>query len=273
MVSEMSCSEFRKYISAYIDHEISVDRALPLEEHLQACATCARRLQLEQWLAELVRYSYPRVPCPPALEDKIRKALMEQTTARPFLRALVAVAGSVAVVVLWIVVQMLRPAGTLPPRVALAAELYEELLRNELVLSVRSHDVATLDQWLSQRLPFYSRGALRSPEGLVPEGAGVVRLGSESLGAVTYRSPRGAALLLIGAAGQDPGGRHSVVLDGAKFHTFTVGRRKLVLWDHGELSYVLVSEGEHDGARACASCHTDVKSDRLVDFPVVTGEL
>ncbi len=273
-MATMTCNEFRKYISAYVDHEISVERAMQLEEHVQACSACSRLLQAEQWVAESVRQFYPRVACPPALEERIRNAVVDRGALTRSLRLLPAAAGlAVILLLVWALARTPAPDRSLPPRVALAAQLYKELLKDQLPLSVRSHDVAVLDQWLAEHLGFYPRGTLRSPDGLLAEGAGVVHAHGEMLGAVAYQSPRGAALLLIGVAERGPGGGTTVAAKETAFRTFIQGRRKFVAWKHGKLSYVLVSEGEQDGARACSSCHTGVTSDRLADFPGVTGQL
>lgn len=270
----MTCSDFRRYITPYIDHEISLERAVQLEEHVGTCPKCSRRLQAEQWAAESVRRYYSRVPCPPELEHVVRRALKERGPVHRWVRPAVAVAGLATLGLLSMFVGIRHATSSLPPRVALAAELYEQLVQEELFLPVRSRDVAELDRWLAQHLYFYAQGTLRpAAERFVAVGASVVHHGGEALGAVAYQSPSGPTLLLIAPVGPERTGDETVRLGNSMFRTFTQGRRKFVSWSHGTLSYVLVSNGEHDGARACASCHSGVRSDRLAEFPSMVGEL
>ncbi|GIW44073.1 MAG: hypothetical protein KatS3mg077_1355 [Candidatus Binatia bacterium] len=260
----MTCRDFRKYISAYVDHEVGVERALELEEHIQACERCKRSLELERWSADLVRQCYPQAPCPTTLEGRIRAVLARPRRLWPVVTATTAVVA--AGLLLWFATQLTRTEASLPRRVAVAAELYDEWVRGRLVLSARADEASALDEWLARQLAFYPPGALRAPHGFTPVGVKVVKDGGDQFGVVVYRSENGPALLLIAARQSEPK-RPRREADAAGFLRYARGNQKLISWNHGPLSYVLVSRGTHDGAQACGTCHSGVRSDRLADFP------
>ncbi|MCX8070839.1 MAG: zf-HC2 domain-containing protein [Candidatus Binatia bacterium] len=263
----MNCNEFSKFLSAYVDHELGVDRAVELEEHLEGCQACARRLQVEQWIAESVRRHYVLDDCPPALEQKVRALLVEREASWRWIVPSAAVTALLAaVVVAWLALHGGGSNALVSPRVALADRVYEAVRSGEMPLLTRSADAAVLDRWLAERLVFYHPGTLRLPDGMVPEGANVLRAEGEDVGVVVYRSGNGPAVLVVAAKRDLPAQGARVRLGRSEFRTFAHNGRKFIAWNHGEVSYVLVSEGEQDGARACASCHAGVASDGLKDF-------
>ena len=264
----MSCRQFRKYISAYVDHELSAELAVALEEHLAGCPSCRRRLEAERWVADALRRSYVRQPVPPRLQASVAAALERQASPEPRRHWLAAAAGLAAAAVLFAVAWNRSPqAGVLPPQAALAAQLYEQAVAQQFVLELRTANASEADLWLATNLPYYPAGSLRPPTGVQLEGVATVWEGQRRFGAVLYRAEGKPVLLLVAplaeqSATEAVGGARTV-----RFHTYETGGRKLVAWSHGSLSYVLVSQGTHDGARACASCHAGVESDRLRDFP------
>jgi anti-sigma factor (TIGR02949 family) len=269
----MSCNDFRKYITGYVDHELSVDLAVALEEHVEKCSPCQHRLQAERWVADAVQRYYVRQPVPERLQASLAMMLSRAAGDTMRRRWLAAVAGGLAAAVVLLAVAWNRsPQGrALPPQALLAAQLYEQAVAEQFVLELRTAEANEADRWLATQLAYYPTGSLRPPIGMRLEGATTVRgAGLQRLGVLLYRAEGKPVLLLVAPAethGPTEGNRR---VGNTQFRTYQSRGRKLVAWSHGSLSYVLVSQGPQDGARACASCHAGVESDRLRDFPAAS---
>ena len=71
----MNCEEVRSLLDEWVDGELDEPTALALESHAASCPECARRLQFERRLKELVARK-ARAPEPPAyLAEKVRRAV------------------------------------------------------------------------------------------------------------------------------------------------------------------------------------------------------
>ena len=78
----MDCSSFRESIFRYQADEVPAEERALLQSHLDACADCARRLEIEDALLKAVKSGLARVPTPPGLETRVRAALAQERDRR-----------------------------------------------------------------------------------------------------------------------------------------------------------------------------------------------
>lgn len=265
-VEAVTCKEFHKYVSAYVDHELRLELAVALEEHATGCNACSRRLEAEQWTAAIVRSCYVQHPLPPGLVERIRLRIGERQrgSRRPW--GVVTAVAALVLVALVPAVQWSKKRFIAPPQVMAALQLYEDVLAQRISAEVNTADAAAADRWLAQKFPFYSPGLLRTSSEMELAGVAAVEVLGRQAGAVMYRAQNGPALLLITAKEDLPGNGRGVYVGNTEFRLFHRQGRKVLMWNHGAVSYILVSRGQHDGAQACASCHENVHSDRLNEF-------
>lgn len=71
----MNCVQFRTYLSAFADGELSVEANLEALEHLNMCPDCAARTVDIQSLKVTLREVWPETPAPEGLRQRISAAL------------------------------------------------------------------------------------------------------------------------------------------------------------------------------------------------------
>jgi hypothetical protein len=74
----MGCASFRTSIHHYQADELPQADREAFEAHLNACADCARALEVEEGFLRALRARMPHAESPPGLEDRIRAALREE---------------------------------------------------------------------------------------------------------------------------------------------------------------------------------------------------
>jgi anti-sigma factor (TIGR02949 family) len=73
----VNCNVFAQWLVHYQTDELPEDDRAALQEHLDGCSGCHRRLQIEDRFLEVLRDRMPRVAAPPGLETRVRAALAE----------------------------------------------------------------------------------------------------------------------------------------------------------------------------------------------------
>jgi anti-sigma factor RsiW len=148
----MTCQDTERLADAYVDGELSADRAAELEAHLSTCAACTERVEsLRALSGDLRAAPYFRAPA----------ALVSAVTPRPAPKALlaptwlpwtIAVAASVvaAVTLLRPLPSQMRATGEAD---AVVASHVRSLMANHLV-DVESSDRHTVKPWFVGRLNF-----------------------------------------------------------------------------------------------------------------------
>ncbi|MHC5109155.1 MAG: anti-sigma factor family protein [Planctomycetota bacterium] len=79
----MNCTLFQKYVSAYADGELSVEKNLDALEHLNVCPGCARRVADIQQLKTTLKRVISTETAPPELARRIRDNLDQPLTDQP----------------------------------------------------------------------------------------------------------------------------------------------------------------------------------------------
>jgi anti-sigma factor RsiW len=74
LVAGLHCGEVLADLTEHLDGRLALDRALRVDEHLEACASCRT---LSEEMAAVVRAvrSLPDEPLDPGIQDRLRTAL------------------------------------------------------------------------------------------------------------------------------------------------------------------------------------------------------
>ncbi len=79
----MNCPETRSLLDAYADGELDAAGDVGIEDHLAACADCARILREQRALAAALRSNLRRHPAPAGLRESILASLTPETAPDP----------------------------------------------------------------------------------------------------------------------------------------------------------------------------------------------
>ena len=77
----VNCETFREWLVHFQADEVAEGDRGRLQEHLDACPGCSRRLEIEDGMLRALRARLEPTPAPPGLETRIRAALAEQSPA------------------------------------------------------------------------------------------------------------------------------------------------------------------------------------------------
>lgn len=77
----VDCYAFRDWIPHFQADEVDDAQRQALQEHLDGCADCARRLELEDGFLRALKARLPRHVAPPGLETRVRAALDETASS------------------------------------------------------------------------------------------------------------------------------------------------------------------------------------------------
>ena len=82
-VEHFSCAEVSNRLYDFLDDELASDDTVRVQEHLQDCERCARRVEFEVQLMKEVRRRLSRVPVPTWAFERLGAKLI-QLQAHPF---------------------------------------------------------------------------------------------------------------------------------------------------------------------------------------------
>ena len=162
----MNCLQTRESLSAYIDGELSPDRAAEVAEHLSSCDECAREYEQMLVTVRTLRDELVRHRAPDVLRARVRTALREEQLAPP--ARLVptprrawripwhVVAAAMVVAVASSGITLLARGGRSSAS-ALADEVLTSHIRSlmpEHLTDIRSSDQHNVKPWFNGRLDF-----------------------------------------------------------------------------------------------------------------------
>ncbi|MEO6026060.1 MAG: anti-sigma factor, partial [Candidatus Binatia bacterium] len=250
-----TCQSLRLQLAAYADDELGVDAALEVERHLDACGACRRAVARQRHLAQALHTLYPAADPAPGLEARVRHGLFGLTAARR-----TAIAGALVIAIAGGFVAWrggaafhasghdARPASdpmrasdalaTDPaPAIVAAAALHRQVDAGGMPLQLASADVATVNTWLREHLPF--AGTIGDPgsDAITLTGATRVMLGAHPAGLVRYRSNGRTISLFLLAAPVWNDGAAPVRVGTVDFRVFQRRGLDLIGWSHASISY------------------------------------
>lgn len=74
----MTCSEFRPYLQAYVDSELSPERAISVERHLSECTECFCEVEITRSVCQATRASVVEVPMCPEFRARLCQCLSDE---------------------------------------------------------------------------------------------------------------------------------------------------------------------------------------------------
>jgi len=213
----VTCRDLRHLLPDAVDGELADPLWREVADHAAACPECARRLEFDRRLKELVARR-ARLPEPPAyLAEKVRRAVEHARGPRPLHRrfAVPALAAGVLAVVGVLAWVVLGPGGPEPGLAEALARDHASYLARTDAAQVRSNDPRAIETWFRGKLPF----DLRLPElAALPSGARVCRVLDRRCALVFYeREGRRLSLFAFG-----PDDFRGPMPDGVREGHFTV---------------------------------------------------
>ena len=182
----MNHIEAQPLLDAYLDHELDLAAALPLERHLQECAECRDRLTARHLLQAKIRAAPLRYPVPPHLSLRISRRIPSGPASARWPRAL---AAGLLLAIAAVSGGFFLGRSSLPSA-DLRAELINAHVRSVLsthAIDVVSSDHHTVKPWLSNQLPFSPPVPELTAQGDVLLGARVDYLGRKRMAVLVYQ--------------------------------------------------------------------------------------
>ncbi len=269
-------------LAAFAEHQLDASESVRVEAHLRACERC--RTALEEVRRGIAFASeLEAVPMPGELANRIRTSLergespaasgQEAGANGRWMRVAAGILLVLAGVALYWQVNRpwarLREADSMPTAFERQGlEVHDLLKRGEMKVEFATSDEHEVWRWLgSQRAPITSLVANRSADErarFVPAGAAVRELAGGRASVIAYRIDGRPVTLML--AFEDD------VLDApspgwwSKRVTHRRDRAGVnsLTWTVGGGTYVMVSELDGYGQRACFICHTDDKFQRPI---------
>jgi hypothetical protein len=269
-------------LAAYAEEQLDQARRAEVERHLAACSECQRSLaSIVEGIALASQLSAE--PMPADVAARIRSALLDAPLPgaaprrsggpQPWLAAAAMLLAAIAIGMYWHLnrpwIEM-RTVGTAPTTFEEEGlALHGDVRDDPASLSFRSGDERALWQWLDAQGAPVTTMAIERPAAeranFVPLGAAVRTLGGAQTSVLSYRID-GRPVTLALARGHDVADAPS-----AGWWTKRVTHRRgpdgvnSLTWTVGGGTYVMASELDGTGQRACRICHTSATFANALD--------
>jgi anti-sigma factor RsiW len=186
----MHCEEARRLIHSYVDGELDFPRRLGIDRHLDICHTCKRERHAWFELRSAVREQMPYFSAPPALVQRVRLMVREQTPQEAgtvslpwrWLAACAAFAMAVALMIMIVFLPSHQPSLTQE----LVAGHVRSLMSDHLTDMVWT-DYKTVGPWFVERLGFAPPVEDLAEEGFPLVGCRLDYVGGRRVAALVYR--------------------------------------------------------------------------------------
>ena len=273
-------------LAAYAEHQLEPSDRARVAQHLEGCSECRAALDDVRRGISLASRLGPE-PMPQDVAARIRGLMeresqpgqQEEAPTRRFRRwqqaaaAVLVLAASVAVY--WQVnrpwVQLHSASEPSPRFESEGRQLHDRLVAGTAQLSFASADERALWHWLgTQRAPVTSTQIVRAKDEraqFVPLGAAVQTLDGARTSVLAYRIDGRPVTLALALARDVPDAPPTGWWTKRVIHRRDANGINTLTWTVGGGTYVLVSELDGAGQRACLICHTAPKfKERLLDL-------
>lgn len=151
----MNCNDVRKYLYAFLDDELDVEKNIEVLAHVDMCCECGRRMEKERLLQNRVKETVCEVKAP----DYLMEAVLRGTEERPSFfvllvnkllsgRRLVPVAGIAAAMIMIVYFFVISGNAKKDNLLFLAESKYHDYMMQQLDLDIRSQDPTVVVEYL-----------------------------------------------------------------------------------------------------------------------------
>jgi anti-sigma factor RsiW len=262
----MECQDCEKYLFPFLDEALDIKQTLDMQAHVDTCARCAERVQIERTLKAFVRQ---HAMVPPLPEDRKRQIIRSAMGLAPVscwwkrwkvvahLRD-AAIGAAAAAAVLSLALRLLSP---LPPTRDMVQTLSQEVsmtyrahMSQSLPLAEMQSDDTAAVAWVRSHMgagievPWITENQMRFL------GGRLCRILDRKSAVLVYRR-HDAEVLLFAFKGEPltSSGGKTVRAAGHTFYLPTVSGRPIVLWQHHGTTYSLVGNLSRDALVQLAS--------------------
>ncbi len=130
----MSCAEIRPYLQAFVDAELSPERAIDVERHIGSCSECGAEVELTRSLCRATRTSVAGVAMCPEFQSRLCACLAEErrrqegTSGAPLSIWVIAPLAAAAAMALFFGMRESREADEIPVARASSDQLVDLLV-------------------------------------------------------------------------------------------------------------------------------------------------
>ncbi len=251
----MASHEVARYLQAYCDGEIEASKMLEVEAHLETCSSCRHAVEAEQAFREELRTKIAREPVPRHVAERLRSALneVEEVERRrptyapawgeraPLLALAASVLLVVGVVLGYLIGQSDSKAEVHPLVMELVGEHTRITLREDPA-ELSTRDTQQVALWVQGRIGHAVHVPDYSSTGIQLLGGRVTRLGGRPAAYIVYEKGRNI-ISLFSFPGYEASlsGLKEIRRDGRTFLTGEYRGQQMLLWESGNMTYVLIS--------------------------------
>lgn len=265
----MSSHEFDR-LAAYAERQLEREAAAAVATHLDRCAECRHALaDIQKGIA--LANELETAAMPEAVAGTIRARLVRASPPRWWIAAAAALVALLGGGVYWQVNRpwaQMRAATAEPTRFEAEGRAFHERLGRGERLDFSPRDDQHAWQWLaSQRapvaglLPNHSADERRRFQVI---GAAVRTVAGARASVVSYRIDNRPVTLVLANAKDVAGAPAAGLLSKSVRHRRDANGANVLTWTVGGGTYVMVSELDDFGQRACFVCHTDARFQRTI---------
>lgn len=193
----MSCADFEKFVSAFVDGELDVAAIRELERHRDSCERCAAVFEDERATKRAVRAGMRRALAPVALRERIRASL-DRVDAAPRTRRsawVVPLAAAAAIAFVWF--GGAAPGGGGGATQAGLFDVGANLHAKNLPVEVQSQDPENVAGWLRGKVDFKVRPPRLPKRGSKLVGARLSHVGDRQAVQLVYDVGGGRVTVLV----------------------------------------------------------------------------
>ena len=254
----LSCQDCEKYLDAFLDNALDVKESLDVQEHLHSCTPCTNRAAAERTLRAFIRQHATTPPLPEELKRRIVRQAMQPPQSRRWGVPVSAIAhlrdfvmGVAAAAVLLLVFNAVFTASRgdemTQKFVHETSVSYSIYKTQHMPPEVASADDKVVTQWFNNHMGYALKMPCITDAATKLQGGRLCRLLDRKSAALIYER-NGVELLLFAFKGEQLSlpAKQMVRTKDHVFYLQNVGGRPVAMWQHGGITYSLVSDIDSD---------------------------